>query len=778
MSFLEEISVQCQKCGNKFSVEVLKDINITRNPELKEKILKGEFNKKKCDICGASHQIIDSFNYRDEIKKIIIRVSLSREVDSTQKEKIIQNFQQYIKETNYILKDYKSAVVFSIKELKEKLSDFGESPSLESKPKSGKSKLKIYGEKEGFKGFIATIFIDEKNNIIVETDDKKLKEELLKEISRIVEGGGFFLLENYYEYPNYKLLGTMVYPNTHSFLFALKNSSFLWQENIKYGEYKIYGFLSELIIANEEVKKEIPKEFILGEARLDKNTKKFNILVYKVVHKESDYGKHIQKQTLLHANTFIFARTLINRFPRVWQKWKKYYYDSKKNQTSFINNYAIDDPFEDFIESFLEFNNNPKFLEKCNKDKFIFFEEFNKRDRKITSLEKFLKLKFPETYREFLLEFGSGYKIGFPIAGIPKVYGLPANSHHSSVLGATMIVRVARPDIPPNFVTIRFMGNQAICLDLREKPTDDAPLVKINLKKKGSQTINLNQTFSEYLKSYRKDSPGPQKKILYAHSGQEEHLYLLTRICSKCGRKGIFDSKSWVVIKSKGNKYFEKCMIKCRNCAHQEIILFDISSFYGEGEERLIKNKIINESKNPSRIIDIVDYTNLALFYFDRLKVKLKQKTDDKTINFFAKMAKGCIQEALKFYGESTILDEEKSLFSEESRNIYKNNKDAFSLDYLKYQRYKICVFLNNLETMKEIYDGLTGDSKKDMIYLRNLKSKYKNNKEVLGEIGYLMGKVTWKLLTPEEKKKWVKLHKKSGPLWKKIRDWEEYKCE
>lgn len=80
--------------------------------------------------------------------------------------------------------------------------------------------------------------------------------------------------------------------------------------------------------------------------------------------------------------------------------------------------------------------------------------------KEIADTEKHLGVTFPESYRKFLEEEGSGLIYGLPI------YGLPASQNIDSVWGATEALRLARPDIPSNYVVIRFLDSRALCIDL------------------------------------------------------------------------------------------------------------------------------------------------------------------------------------------------------------------------------------------------------------------------------------------------------------------------
>lgn len=54
-------------------------------------------------------------------------------------------------------------------------------------------KLKLYGKKDGFEGFIAEIYVDN-NKVVVESKDEEVKKELLNEINKVIQKGESFLL--------------------------------------------------------------------------------------------------------------------------------------------------------------------------------------------------------------------------------------------------------------------------------------------------------------------------------------------------------------------------------------------------------------------------------------------------------------------------------------------------------------------------------------------------------------------------------------------------------
>ncbi|MCW3129368.1 MAG: SMI1/KNR4 family protein [Methanophagales archaeon] len=117
------------------------------------------------------------------------------------------------------------------------------------------------------------------------------------------------------------------------------------------------------------------------------------------------------------------------------------------------------------------------------------------QDDQLQLVEALLGVSLPASYAKFLLERGSDLVNGLPILG------LPICPDTSSVWGATELVRACRPDLkadPKYFVAIRLLDTRALCLDLREKPQDDAPLVEVNLDKQ-DLPVRVHDSFEKYL---------------------------------------------------------------------------------------------------------------------------------------------------------------------------------------------------------------------------------------------------------------------------------------
>ncbi len=68
---MEEID--CPKCGKKQTETIRDTINVTLNPELKEKLFQGEINKFRCKVCGNEAFISLPLFYHDMDKKYCVQ---------------------------------------------------------------------------------------------------------------------------------------------------------------------------------------------------------------------------------------------------------------------------------------------------------------------------------------------------------------------------------------------------------------------------------------------------------------------------------------------------------------------------------------------------------------------------------------------------------------------------------------------------------------------------------------------------------------------------------
>lgn len=129
----------------------------------------------------------------------------------------------------------------------------------------------------------------------------------------------------------------------------------------------------------------------------------------------------------------------------------------------------------------------------------------------VDSMERFLDVMFPESYRTFLLRYQSAVVDGFALAGIPTE---PVNhmvdwseflleepedlSLKLDVVECTEFLREMRPDLPRNLVAVILAGTCATCLDLSRSNEADAPLVEVSLENE-SNPRDIGVTLHEWL---------------------------------------------------------------------------------------------------------------------------------------------------------------------------------------------------------------------------------------------------------------------------------------
>lgn len=109
----------------------------------------------------------------------------------------------------------------------------------------------------------------------------------------------------------------------------------------------------------------------------------------------------------------------------------------------------------------------------------------------IALIESELNVQIPDSYRNFLMNKGSGDAFGLPILGLPATYD------YSSTLGLTSILRTIRPDCS-KYLAIRTLDERLLCLDLKNGSLDDSPLVEINLSD-ADQPIEVHKSFKQYI---------------------------------------------------------------------------------------------------------------------------------------------------------------------------------------------------------------------------------------------------------------------------------------
>lgn len=72
MSICNTRQLLCQKCGEEFDVEVWDSVNVTLDPEMRDKVLSREIYEFKCPKCGEVHRIVYPFLYHDMKNKFMV----------------------------------------------------------------------------------------------------------------------------------------------------------------------------------------------------------------------------------------------------------------------------------------------------------------------------------------------------------------------------------------------------------------------------------------------------------------------------------------------------------------------------------------------------------------------------------------------------------------------------------------------------------------------------------------------------------------------------------
>ena len=113
MSITAKANAACSKCGEKSEIAVYKSINISENPELKDKIRNGSMFIWKCPHCGQANLARYETLYHDPEKKVMIWLMPSGELPESQMEAIANHTRA--------MGGYKLRMVKDVGELMEKI---------------------------------------------------------------------------------------------------------------------------------------------------------------------------------------------------------------------------------------------------------------------------------------------------------------------------------------------------------------------------------------------------------------------------------------------------------------------------------------------------------------------------------------------------------------------------------------------------------------------------------------------------------------------------------
>ena len=88
MSIINEALAPCSKCGQQHKVTVYRSINISENPELKDKVRDGSLFLWECPHCGQVNLAKYETLYHDPIAKLMVWLIPSGEISETQMQAI------------------------------------------------------------------------------------------------------------------------------------------------------------------------------------------------------------------------------------------------------------------------------------------------------------------------------------------------------------------------------------------------------------------------------------------------------------------------------------------------------------------------------------------------------------------------------------------------------------------------------------------------------------------------------------------------------------------
>ncbi|MCD9853410.1 CpXC domain-containing protein [Epilithonimonas sp. JDS] len=92
MSLNNKITQNCPHCNFEQELEYYQTVNITLQPELKNKVLSGKMNENICSNCKKEINIVSGFLYHDMKNQIMLELSMTdEEVNDEGKNKIIEN---------------------------------------------------------------------------------------------------------------------------------------------------------------------------------------------------------------------------------------------------------------------------------------------------------------------------------------------------------------------------------------------------------------------------------------------------------------------------------------------------------------------------------------------------------------------------------------------------------------------------------------------------------------------------------------------------------------
>jgi hypothetical protein len=160
--------------------------------------------------------------------------------------------------------------------------------------------------------------------------------------------------------------------------------------------------------------------------------------------------------------------------------------------------------------------------------------------------------------------------------------------------------------------------------------------------------------------------PATPETAVHVHSVQEEYFYLMVHHCA-CGGPWLTESQQ---IEENGAHTHHRIEAHCFKCQARQTFLFTIDSQAGSKEPV----RQVNQTAEPSRAIDVVEWMNLAQFYLGRIE-HLKEAVEKAQSLLDARQ---CVEEALKFYGPDADAPPPAALWSDASRKKAAARRENF----------------------------------------------------------------------------------------------------
>jgi hypothetical protein len=143
------------------------------------------------------------------------------------------------------------------------------------------------------------------------------------------------------------------------------------------------------------------------------------------------------------------------------------------------------------------------------------------------------------------------------------------------------------------------------------------------------------------------------------HSVQEEYFHLMVRRCA-CG--GPWASTDQTVEPS-GNRLLHRVAVRCASCGRERTLRFVLPA--GVRPDGPVPVREINPTAEPSRALDAAEWMDLARFYLERVGRLTSAREQAQSLLD----ARGCLEEALKFYGPEDGAPPPAALWSKASRD-------------------------------------------------------------------------------------------------------------